>query len=216
MKRAKSIITKELPKQKLTLDIINKNVIQRAKAAGINVSAVAEYLLNAITHQPNNGNTRDDLVRVYEVLFSNAWSLLSKYDQMGGYDIDVGEYGYDAEKRLKKVICFDTLMGLSICYEDHGNPIQADIPVDRVLDVLYEPMKIIENIIISLTYAAETNKWKLNELKSALQLVKDLSNEDEEEEGSQIAKERRTATKLNMPLLDMSDKRWCISTNEYY
>jgi hypothetical protein len=109
-------------------------------------------------------------------------------------------------------------MGLSICYEDHGNPIQADIPVDRVLNGLYEPTKIIENIIISLTYAAETNKRKLNELKSALQLVKDLSNEDEEkeEEGSQIAKEIRTATKLNMPLLDMSDRRWCISTNEFY
>jgi hypothetical protein len=217
MNRAKPIITKELPKQKLTFDIINKNVIQRAKAAGINVSAVTEYLLNAITHQPNYGNTRDDLVRVYEVLFSNAWSLLAKYDQIGGYDIDVGEYGYDTEKQLKKVICFDTLMGLSICYEDHGNPIQADIPVDRVLDVLYEPMKIIENIIISLTYAAETNKERLAELKSALQLVKDLSNEEqEEEEGSQTSKERKTATKLNLPLLDMSEKRWCISTNEFY
>ncbi len=217
MKRAKSIVIKVPPKQKLTLDIINKNVIQRAKAAGINVSAVTEYLLNIITHKSNNGNTRDDLVRVYEVLFSNAWSLLAKYDQMGGYDIDVGECGYDAEKGLKKVICFDTLMGLSICYEDHGNPIEADIPVDRVLDVLYEPIKIIENIIISLTYAAETNKEKLDELKSALQLVKTLSDEEQEEEdGSQIAKERRTATKLNMPLLDMSDKRWCISTNKFY
>jgi len=187
------------------------------KQPGINVSAVTEYLLNAITHKSNNGNTRDDLVRVYEVLFSNARSLLAKYDQMGGYDIDVGEYGYDSEKRLKKVICFDTLMGLSICYEDHGNPIEADIPVDRVLDVLYEPIKIIENIIISLTYAAETNKEKLADLKSASQLVKTFSNEEqEEEEGSHIAKERRTATKLNMPLLDMSDKRWCISTTEFH
>jgi hypothetical protein len=140
---------------------------------------------------------------------------LAKYDQIGGYDIDVGEYGYDAEKQLKKVICFDTLMGLSICYENQGNPIESDIPVDIVLEVLYEPTKIIENIIISLTYAAETNKWKLAELKSALQLVKDLSNEDEEE-GSQITKERRTSTKLNMPLLDMSAKKWCISTNEFY
>jgi hypothetical protein len=60
----------------------------------------------------------------------------------------VGKYGYDnAEKHLKKAICFDTLMGLSICYEDHGNPIDSDIPVDSMLDILYEPMKIIENII---------------------------------------------------------------------
>jgi hypothetical protein len=214
MKRSNSIITEEPPKQKLTLDI-NKSVIQRAKAAGVDVPAVTEYLMKAITYQPNNGNTRDDLVRVYESLFSKAWRLLAKYDRMGGYDIDVGECGYDVEKGLKKVICFDTLMGLSICYEDHGNPIEADIPVDRLFDVLYNPMKIIENIIISLTYAAETNKRKLNELESVLQYVKTVS--DEEEEGSQTSKERgRTTTKDNRPLLDMSDEKWCISTNEYY
>ncbi len=188
-----------------------KNGAALAFAAGIDVSAVTEYLLNAITHQSNDGNMRDYLVRVYEILLSKAWSLLAKYDQIGGYDIDVGEYGYDAEKQLKKVICFDTLMGLSICYEDHGNPIEADIPVDSVLEVLYEPMKIIENIIISLTYAAETNKEKLDDLKSALQLVKTFSDE---EEGSQIAKER--ATKANSPLLAMPAKNWCISTNESY
>jgi hypothetical protein len=214
MKRSNSIITEEPPKQKLTLDI-DKSVIQRAKAAGVDVPAVTEYLMKAITYQPNNGNTRDDVVRVYESLFSKAWRLLAKYDRMGGYHTDVGECGYDIEKGLKKVICFDTLMGLSICYEDHGHPIEADIPVDRVLDVLYEPMKIIENIIISLTYAAETNKCKLNELESVLQYVKTIS--DEEEEGSQTSKERgRTTTKENRQLLDMSDEKWCISTNEYY
>jgi post-segregation antitoxin (ccd killing protein) len=213
MKRSKSIITEKPPTQKTTLDI-DKNVIQRAKAAGINVPAVTEYLLKAITYQPNNGNTRADVVRVYEALFSKAWSLLAKYDRMGGYDVDVGEYGYDAEKGLKKVICFDTLMGLSICYEDHGHPIEADIPVDRVLDVLYNPTKIIENIIISLTYAAETNKRKLDELESVLQYVKTVSDEEED---SQTSKERgRTTTKDNRPLLDMSDEKWCISTNEYY
>jgi hypothetical protein len=217
MKRSSnSIITEEPPsKQKLTLDIINKSVIQRAKAAGVDVPAVTEYLMKAITYQPNNGNTRDDVVRVYESLFSKAWRLLAKYDQMGGYHVDVGQFGYDAEKGLKKVICFDTLMGLSICYEDHGNPIEADIPVDRLFDVLYNPTKIIENIIISLTYAAETNKRKLNELESVLQYVKTVS--DEEEEGSQTSKESgRTTTKDNRPLLDMSDEKWCISTNEYY
>jgi hypothetical protein len=103
-------------------------------------------------------------------------------------------------------------MGLSICYEDHGNPIKSDIPVDSVLEVLYGPTKIIENIIISLTYAAETNKEKLDDLKSALQLVKTFS--DEEEDGSQIAKE--SSIKANSPLLDMSAKNWCISTNEFY
>jgi hypothetical protein len=51
-------------------------------------------------------------------------------------------------------------------------------------------------------------------LKSALQLVK-TSSDEEEEEGSQIAKEM-TTTKHNRPVLDMLAKKWCISTNEYY
>jgi hypothetical protein len=216
MERAKSKINKEILEHKLTHGI-DKDVIEKAKAAGVDVPAVTEYLMKAITYQPNNGNTRDDVVRVYQSLFSKAWRLLAKYDQMGGYDVDVGKFGYDAEKGLKKVICFDTLMGLSICYEDHGNPIEADIPVDRVLDVLYEPTKIIENIIVSLTYAAETNKRKLNELESVLQYVKTVSDE-EEEEGSKTSKERgrTTTTKDNRPLPDMSDEKWCISTNEFY
>jgi hypothetical protein len=52
------------------------------------------------------------------------------------------------------------------------------LSLDRALDVHYEPNKIIENIIIiSLTYAAgKTNKDKLAELKSALQLVKTSSD----------------------------------------
>jgi hypothetical protein len=107
------------------------------------------------------------------------------------------------------------MMGLSICYEDHSHPIEADIPVDRVLDVLYKPAKIIENIIISLTSAAETNKGKLDELESVLQLAKTLSDE-EDEEGSQASKGKGTNTKANRPLLDMSDKKWYISINEHY
>jgi hypothetical protein len=214
MERSKSNINKEIIEHNLTHGI-DKDIIEKAKAAGINVPAVTEYLLKAITYQPNNENTRADVVRVYEALFSKAWRLLAKYDQMGGYHIDVGEIGYDTEKSLKKVICFDSMMGLSICYEDHSHPIEADMPVDRVLDVLYNPTKIIENIIISITHAAETNKHKLDELESVLQLVKTLS--DEEEEDSQTSKERgRTTTKENRQLTDMSDEKWYISTNEYY
>jgi len=95
-------------------------------------------------------------------------------------------------------------MRVSICYEDHCNLIESDIQVDGVLEVLYEPMKIIKNIIISLTYAARTNKEKLADLELALGLVK--TSFEEEEEDSQIAKER-TTMKHNRPLLDMSSKR---------
>jgi hypothetical protein len=39
---------------------------------------------------------------------------------------------------------------------NHTTNSPRSLPIDRVLDVLYEIIKIIENIIISLTYAGET------------------------------------------------------------
>jgi hypothetical protein len=67
---------------------------------------------------------------------------------------------------------------LLIIGHNHTAKLPCLLSLDRALDVHYEPNKIIENIIIiSLTYAAgKTNKDKLAELKSALQLVKTSSD----------------------------------------
>jgi hypothetical protein len=80
---------------------------------------------------------------------------------------------------------------LLIIGHNHTTNSPCPLPLDRALDALCKPNKIIENIIIFLTYASgETNKNKLAELKPVLQLVKVSSDKEEEEEyaGGQIAK----------------------------
>lgn len=183
MDDAKSNISKESTKQKLTLGI-DKNVIEKAKAAGINISAITENLLKAMTYEPKNDeNTTYDVARAYEALLNEAWSLLSKYDLTGSFDVNVGQWEYDMEKQAGTIICFNSHMGLAICYDVPGRPIQEpDVSVDKVLEALYDPMKILENLIAALTRAAESNKALITELKLAMRIVKALSNNEEEGE----------------------------------
>jgi post-segregation antitoxin (ccd killing protein) len=84
--------SKEILEHNVT-DGIDKNVIEKAKTAGINISSIAENLLKTMTYElkndedNNNGNTRHDVARAYEALFREAWLLLSKYEQIGSYDV---------------------------------------------------------------------------------------------------------------------------------
>src|SRR5215207_5361644 len=64
-------------KSKLTLSL-NKDVIQRAKAAGINISEITEKLLTAVTLTPS-GNSYYDVVEAYMAFYESIKSVLGKY-----------------------------------------------------------------------------------------------------------------------------------------
>jgi hypothetical protein len=162
----------ESSKQKLTLGI-DRKVIEKAKAAGINISAITEQMLTAHTYEPNDGNTRDDVVRAYQAIFDVIKSRLSKYDSFD-LQITVGE-----EKSRK--VFLHSGYGL-LLWDDHGKEMaDADPSVDSILDILYKPTKILEEFIVSITGLAEENKEKLAELKFALRLVKALSDDEGED-----------------------------------
>jgi post-segregation antitoxin (ccd killing protein) len=164
-------INKESSKQKLTLGI-DRNVIEKAKAAGLNISAITEQLLKAITYKRNDGVTTHDVAIAYQALFDKAQSLLSEYTNYEFY-LDVGEGGFGK-------VQLDSIMGLVIC-DDNENIIKDNVSVDSVVDVLYDPMEILENLIGTLTIIAEYNKQQISKLKFALRLVKALSDDEEED-----------------------------------
>jgi hypothetical protein len=74
-------------KQKLTLGI-ERGIIDKAKAAGINISAITEHLLRSITYDPK-GDTTEDVANAYQALFNATWPLLDKYDATLGVGADV-------------------------------------------------------------------------------------------------------------------------------
>lgn len=164
-------IDKESSKQKLMLGI-DKNVIQKAKEAGINISSITEQVLKTITYQPNDGNTPDDVVRAYEALFEIARSRMCIYDR---YELQICV----GEKDSRKVFLHSGY-GLML-WDDHTKKMIEDpASVDSVLGLLYEPMRILANLVVALTELAQQNKEKIAELKFALRLVKALSNDEGE------------------------------------
>ena len=64
-------------KQKLTIGL-SKEVIEKAKAARINISAITEQILRAYTYEPS-GYTKDDLIEAYGEFFKSIQPVLDKY-----------------------------------------------------------------------------------------------------------------------------------------
>lgn len=161
-------------KQKLTIGL-SKEVIDRAKAARINISAVTEIALRTLTYEPA-GYSNDDVADAYGKLFKLMLPVLDKY----GASVTVGEvldqgppYDIELDKSGKLWIYSDM-------YEKDEYP---SISIANALNYLYDPPRILEALVESLITAAERNKDKLQTFKFASRFIKMLS-EDEEQPSS--------------------------------
>jgi hypothetical protein len=164
-------------KQKLTLGL-NKDVIERAKAAGINISEVTEQVLRALTYDPK-GNTIYDVIEGYEKLFRCIAPILRRYDR----SILVGMHKiYQSIDDNNKTIELPIELVYDTTLLEYGPPPNTGdykvVEVDEVVYALDEPTKILENLILSVIQAAEENKEKIKELQFALRFVKTLFEEE--------------------------------------
>lgn len=57
-----------------------RDVIRRAKEAGLNISAITSQLQGALAAQQNEANTFNDLVNTYQKLFDAMKSIMLPYD----------------------------------------------------------------------------------------------------------------------------------------
>ena len=76
---------------------IDSQVLERAKVAGINISARTEELLRALTYEPK-GNIKEDVARAYGSLFESMQPIIGKYHTT----IEVGKItdkDYSSSKR---------------------------------------------------------------------------------------------------------------------
>ena len=158
-------------KQKLTLSI-DKDIIERAKDAGINISSITEKVLSSLTLDIK-GATRADVVRGYKELFVVIQEALKKYDasvEVGvvqgdepdedgyttGDDIILTTYGLIAEdfKRRRRSVEIEEI-------EKYGQ--------------FWTPFQILQKLLKALISASETHREQLKELHIAMRFVKALS-----------------------------------------
>jgi hypothetical protein len=161
-------------KTKLTLSL-NKDVIQRAKAAGINISEITEKLLTAVTLTPY-GNSYDDVIDVYGAFLDSIKVVLWTY----GTEVKVKTINGFPEN--KEIILNQE--GLWEEYFDTEEDSRVRVAIKDplyVVSVLHDPIRLLENIINSLIEAALRNKQHITRLQFALAVVKALSKEEKGE-----------------------------------
>ena len=162
--------SKREKKKNLTLGL-SKEVIDKAKAAGINISEITEELLNAVTYNPSEGSTWIGVERAYDELFDTMKPLLSKYD----ISIEVGrEEFYKSQKKVIGTIMITKENLIEVVKNMDGIEDSSPIYVGDAFHSLYEPEKILENLITSLISRVEKNNERVKELDVALHFVQGL------------------------------------------
>ncbi len=165
-----SVEGEKQPKQKLTL-AMDKDIIEKAKNAGINISAITEKLLESVTLDVK-GATREDVIKGYGRFFDVIMDVLKKYkaEMHVGFDLAEEEGG--------------ELVGLEIVLNQYGLFIdnigskgKHPVKIEEVEWGLLDPFEILENLLRSLISAAEKNREQLKELEIALRFVKALSSD---------------------------------------
>jgi hypothetical protein len=155
------------PKQKLTL-AIDREIIERARKAGINISAITEKVLDSITMDVK-GATIEDVTAGYEKFFDVIKQVLKKYSTF----VVVGVYQHEEDGEY---------VGLEIRLTPTGlwsDEFRLDLE-DVVGFGLQPPFQILQNLLKALITAAEKNMEQLKELNIALRFVKALANDTPE------------------------------------
>jgi Post-segregation antitoxin CcdA len=158
------------PKQKLTLGL-NKDIIERAKAAAINISVMTEELLTALTYEPNMGNDFYDVVAAYQTLFDAIGHKIMAYNTSA---LEVGTTHNKLTGPAGSPIFFHPHGGFVYNTEDGG---YGEYRLEETIGHLYPPSKILSNLVTDLIEAAEANKEKIKELEMALRFVKVLATD---------------------------------------
>ncbi len=154
---------------------LTRDMVERAREAGVNVPAIIEKLRGAITCRTNKANTHRDVLFNYETVFDIMKSIQLEDDI-------VVEVGDDEFSGFSAPLILDQ-RGVHVSGSRPGE----EPPILAVLHFLYEPDRIICNLISELTSAAEHNKNKIKQLENALLLVKNVSGNAEKKGLSQSA-----------------------------
>jgi len=171
-------------KQKLTLSI-DKDIIERAKDAGINISAITEKVLDSLTMDVK-GATRADVLKGYEDLFAVIQEALKKYNASVNVGVTQGDEP-DEEGYMTGDDIILTTYGLS-AKDFKGKWRTVQIEEVEKYGQFWSPFEILQNLLKALVTAAESNREELKELNIALRFVKALSTSTDSNEVNSLRK----------------------------
>ena len=163
-----------MPKEKLTLSV-DKEVVEKAKNLGINISEITENVLKGYTSDRPEGNLYDS----YKELFNSILPLLKEFDCR----VKIAESWIEFEDDdggVERVGILDE----SYLTAD-GNYLIKDFAEGRdyfIYDVtkipteeFLPPNKILENVVKELVSSQEKRKAKMDEILMAKRIIEAMS-----------------------------------------
>jgi len=169
-------------KQKLTLSV-NKEVVDKAKEMGINISEITENVLRGFAFTPTELDDKE-VYKQYTELFATMIPTLKKYD----FDIEIASDPLFDERTGEHIHSFSiSLLSNSLFWETTEEVSFSDISMISV-SAFYPPMLILSKFLRALTNSVEKRKEHLRELEMAKQIVRAISGAIlDRNEGSQAS-----------------------------
>jgi len=150
-------------KEKLTLSV-DKEVVEKAKELGINISEITEKVLKGFTFEPTK--VEESQIREgYKELFHTMQPLIRKFDLR----LKVGEGGELTKEGDYFSYDFWLLPDGTLHLEDS----EENIPIDKLeISDFLPPTKIMEEFIKELSEGVKKQKQRLKEIKAVQQIIK--------------------------------------------
>ena len=156
-------------KQKLTLSV-NREVVDKAKELGINISEITERVLRGYTLEPSEYNDQEVYAH-YQNLFQTMLPLMKKFH----FSVVVAEYSRFDKSGFP-------ISDNKISLEPNGAFWASEIQeyskgIEQIqINWFTESSEILSNFIESLTNAVEKRKESLKELEMAKRIIHAISD----------------------------------------
>lgn len=156
-------------KQKLTLSV-NREVVDKAKELGINISEITERVLRGYTIEPSEYNDQEVYAQ-YQNLFQVMLPLMKKFN----FSVVVAEYSRFNKQGVP-------ISDNKIYLEPNGAFWASEIQeyttgIEQIqINWFTESSEILSNFIESLTKAVEKRKESLKELEMAKRIIHAISD----------------------------------------
>jgi hypothetical protein len=152
---------------------LNQLTIERARHAGLGVPLLnfSKGFLAGINQMQIKENTYDDLANIIDLLKDLALPLLGNYRAP---NVEIGSF-MSPDTGLMNVIYLSRMQSGIIIVEENGHTIVSNINSQEIWRYLYEPFKIVENIVSMLITVAEKHKSIRDDWISSFQKIRDLS-----------------------------------------
>jgi hypothetical protein len=154
---------------------IDSDIINRARAADINIDAIIDQL-KSLVHKHKGDATTNDVAKAYDGLFYATRPLLAKYN----IRVEVAVMGEDDDSRLYIYAGGNDCEAIFLNEEHITGELMSTWNTVEAVPYFYGPKTILQNVVLAVSEIVKKNRETIRELDFATHFVKVLSDTNQE------------------------------------